>query len=161
MWIGVLSDTYGKVEPKIIDIFEGVDFILHCGNIGGAGVLEALSHCAPVTGVLGSIDDAAEYDGDLTTSLSRSWFDTDIYIAHRIGDPLDLLPGPKQEIEAAEPEVILFGHSHEPFNTRIEGRHYLNPGSASRRKNGHAPSVALLELDGKTVRGEIVSLKPS
>jgi len=158
MWIGVVSDTYGDLHPRVVEVLDGVDFILHCGNIGDVSVLEALSHCAPVSGVLGQVDRAAEFDGVLTKSLLRNWSDVQVYVTHHLGSPLELLPGPQREIEEGEPDLILFGATHEGYNNRVDGRHFLNPGSAARRGRRGAPSVALLELNGKTIRGEIIPL---
>lgn len=156
MWIGVISDTAGHVHDGILEIFSGVDYILHCGEIGDPQVLDTLSQVAPVAGVIGQGDDPEKYP--FGRVLYRKWFEIGIYVNHRIGDPMNILRAVKKEMEQYDPQVVLFGHSHEVFNTRIESRLFFNPGGAGRRRAKHPRSVGLLEIEGRSVRGEIVPL---
>lgn len=156
MWIGVISDTAGVLMPGVVNVFDGVDYILHCGNIGNPTVLEELSQIAPITGVIGGSDSAEVYPFD--RSLYRKWFETGIYMHHRIGDPTDLHRNTQKAIEAADPQVVLFGSTGEPFNTRIESRLFFNPGAAGRRRPKQPRTVGLLEISGHSVRAEIVPI---
>ncbi len=156
MWIGVISDTHGVLPPEALDIFGGVDYILHCGDVGDPKVLDDLSIVAPVAGVIGQSDDPAAYPFE--TVLFRRWFEVGIFVTHRIGDPVNPTRPVKADIERFDPQVVLFGHSLEPFNSRIEQRLFFNPGAAG-KKRGRAPrSVGLLEIDGRNVRCEVVPL---
>src|SRR5581483_116168 len=56
MRIGVISDTHGLFRPAVLDVFRGVDHILHAGDIGGEEVLKALGEIAPVTACAGNND---------------------------------------------------------------------------------------------------------
>ena len=56
MEIGVISDTHGFLDPRVLDIFQGVAHILHAGDIGSAAIIGALNAIAPVTAVLGNND---------------------------------------------------------------------------------------------------------
>jgi hypothetical protein len=159
MWIGVISDTCGTLNPAALDIFSGVDYILHCGDIGDPKVLDDLSQVAPVAGVIGHGDDPDLYP--FGKMFFRKWFDVGIYVNHRIGDPMNVLRVVKKEVERLDPQVILFGYSHEAFNNRIENRLYFNPGGAGRRRMRFPRSVGILELEGRLVRGEIVPLDGS
>ena len=51
--IGVTSDTHGLVRPEVLEIFKGVDLIIHAGDIGGVEVLNTLETIAPVRAVCG------------------------------------------------------------------------------------------------------------
>ena len=53
--IGVISDTHGQVRSGIYSVFEGVDFILHAGDIGSRDVITELEVIAPVKAVVGNI----------------------------------------------------------------------------------------------------------
>ena len=46
--IGVISDTHGLYRPEISEIFNGVDYIIHAGDVGGIWVLDKLKEIAPV-----------------------------------------------------------------------------------------------------------------
>ncbi len=55
--VGLVSDTHGKLDPRVLDAFEGVDSIIHAGDIGGLSAmwqLEAIT--CDVTAVLGNTD---------------------------------------------------------------------------------------------------------
>ncbi|AUM73084.1 metallophosphoesterase family protein [Paracoccus jeotgali] len=54
--IGVISDTHGLLRPEALEALEGVDRILHAGDIGDPDHLGALARIAPVTAVRGNID---------------------------------------------------------------------------------------------------------
>ena len=56
MNIGVISDTHGLVRPGVYDVFEGVDLILHAGDIGSRDVIIELEAIAPVKAVVGNVD---------------------------------------------------------------------------------------------------------
>ena len=49
MKIGVISDTHGLLRPEAIAELDGVDHILHAGDIGDPSILTALRNIAPVT----------------------------------------------------------------------------------------------------------------
>ena len=157
MWIGVISDSYAVLRPEALDVFDGVDYILHCGNIGPDHVLEQLSQRAPVAGVLGPNDSPAEIPFEKT--LYRKWQEVGVYVAHRIGEPSRMLHGIKEEMDRLNPEIVLFAKVEGPFNTRINGRLFFNPGPAGKKRSRFPPSVGILEIDGRTARGEIVLLK--
>ena len=55
--IGVIADTHGLFDPAIVRHFQGVDHILHAGDIGKRSVIEQLQIIAPVTAVSGNIDE--------------------------------------------------------------------------------------------------------
>ncbi len=54
--IGLLSDTHGFFDPRIIDHFSGCDEIWHAGDIGDYEVIIKLSRIGPVVAVYGNID---------------------------------------------------------------------------------------------------------
>ena len=54
--IGVISDTHGLLHAEVERAFEGVELILHAGDIGSAEVLDGLRAIAPVVAVRGNND---------------------------------------------------------------------------------------------------------
>ncbi len=56
MLIGVVSDTHGFYDPRVPPMLEGVEHILHAGDIGTGQILEQLGEIAPVTAVRGNND---------------------------------------------------------------------------------------------------------
>ena len=49
--VGLVSDTHGLLRPEIFSALEGVDLILHAGDVGGRSILDELSAIAPVRAV--------------------------------------------------------------------------------------------------------------
>jgi putative phosphoesterase len=156
MWIGVISDTGGVLSPRVSDVFHGVDYILHCGGIGDPAVLDSLSHIAPVAGVLGPQDSQEVYP--FGRILYRKWHETGILVTNRIGDPMNLQGTIKKDIETHDPRVVLFGGTADAFNGRVDHRLFVCPGSAGGRKTRVPKSIAMIELDGVSVRAEIILL---
>src|SRR5918999_4568462 len=64
--IAFLADTHWRSdEPssQLVEALQGVDLIVHCGDIGNAGALQALGNIAPVLATLSSMDMSARQDG--------------------------------------------------------------------------------------------------
>ncbi|MEZ4685455.1 MAG: metallophosphoesterase family protein [Bacteroidia bacterium] len=55
MRIAIISDTHGLLRPEAIRQIEGVEHILHGGDVGKPEVLEQLRRIAPVTVVRGNV----------------------------------------------------------------------------------------------------------
>jgi putative phosphoesterase len=54
--IGIISDTHGLLRPQVFDVFQGVEHILHAGDIGNLDIITELEAIAPVTAVWGNAD---------------------------------------------------------------------------------------------------------
>jgi Domain of unknown function (DUF3387)/Calcineurin-like phosphoesterase superfamily domain len=58
MLIGVISDTHGRLDPAVEELFAGVERIFHAGDVGAEAILARLRAIAPLTAVRGNCDDA-------------------------------------------------------------------------------------------------------
>ena len=56
MKIGIISDTHGSLPGKVINIFKGVDYIFHAGDIGDIKIIRDLEKLCPVFAIYGNID---------------------------------------------------------------------------------------------------------
>jgi predicted phosphodiesterase len=74
-----------------------------------------------------------------------------IYVIHDLSR-IDLEPS------SSGISVVISGHSHKPSVKTRDGVLYLNPGSAGPRRFKLPVSVALLHVNGKSVKAEIVKL---
>ena len=61
---------------------------------------------------------------------------------------------------AAGFSVVISGHTHTPSIETGNGVLFLNPGSASWPRSQHAPSIARLDVVGKSVNPQIIYLSP-
>jgi putative phosphoesterase len=58
MQIGVISDTHGLLRPEAVRALQGVDRIVHAGDVGSPDILERLRSIAPTVAVRGNVDTA-------------------------------------------------------------------------------------------------------
>jgi putative phosphoesterase len=154
MKLGIISDTHGYFDPKIPDVFNGVDFILHGGDIGPASILHQLEAIAPVTAVLGNTD--APLPGIRETEFVQCQGCG--VLLHHIVDPLRLSESISRRLELNKPHLVVFGHTHKPFCKTIGKVLFFNPGYAGHQRFSLPRSVAVLHCDGTALREEFISL---
>jgi uncharacterized protein len=148
MRIGVISDTHGLVRREVFDAFEGVDHILHAGDIGGEDVLIELRAIAPVTACAGNVDGFRL--GDAGESARITLGGVKFFLTHILDRPRNPREEVAQALRAEPADVVLFGHSHLPHDEVIGGVRYFNPASAGPRRFDYPVSVGIIDIeDGK------------
>jgi uncharacterized protein len=153
MNIGVISDTHNFLDPKVSELFAGVEHILHAGDVGNLLILSELETIAPVTAVYGNTDMGLPLkETELIELAGRRFLVQHIVNPHALTDRL------QERVARARPEVIVFGHTHRTFCERMGGVLYFNPGSAGKPKFGLGRTVAILHCDEKEIRHEFISL---
>jgi putative phosphoesterase len=154
MKIAVLSDTHNYLDPRIPNLFAGVDHILHGGDIGRPAILMQLEQIAPVTAVGGNTDDPGfHYRQTEVVTLARHKF-----LLRHIVDPHGLGSSLRARLTRERPDVVVFGHTHKPFCEILDGMLYFNPGYAGKPRFLAQRSVALLHCDGNEIRPEYLKL---
>ena len=142
---------------EVLEVFEGVDHILHGGDLGDWDVMVGLQALAPVTAVHGNVDDL-EIRAKLPQVAEVELDGFRILVTH--GDQLGS-PTPAK-LHAAFPgaEIIVYGHTHKPLLELVDKTvTVMNPGGAGAPRFGLLPSVGILELEpGIPPRGRIVGL---
>jgi putative phosphoesterase len=149
MKIGVISDTHNYLDPKVHDLFAGVEHILHGGDICLDTVIFELEQIAPVTAVLGNNDMGLNYrETEIVELAGRKFF-----VHHIVG-----VRNPEEEVHRriarVKPNVVIFGHTHKPFNEVINGTLYFNPGYAGKPRFKLERSVAVLHCDESEIRAQ-------
>ena len=148
--VGVLSDTHGLLRPEAIAELDGVNHILHAGDIGSDRILEQLLEIAPLTAIRGNVDHAgacAALPPTEVVELQGCLF----YLVHSVHD-LDVDP------VAGGISAVISGHSH---RAEIKGRSgvlFLNPGSAGPMRFSLPATLAKIHLQHGTLRAEILIL---
>jgi uncharacterized protein len=153
MRIGVVSDTHGRVHMRVLELFAGVDRILHAGDVGNDDVLALLETVAPVTAVRGNTDhypEASRLPDEARVDMDGAR----ILVVH---DESRWLAG-QDEANLGALDVLVAGHTHQPRAETLGGLLHLNPGSASSGGYGRLPTVAFLEVGGARPQARIVPL---
>lgn len=158
MKLGILSDTHGHLNPRVHDLFTGVDAIIHAGDVGKDDIVLELETIAPVTAVQGNMDRFGRMAMN-DRYLAHAFDGVRFFIVHDIGSPYAILPGPLTIIERYAPHVVIFGHTHKPFFHTVNGMLFFNPGSATQARGGKKKSVGLVEIQDSRPVGRIVELE--
>jgi len=148
--VGLISDTHGHLDSRVYRALEGVDAIIHAGDVGGDGVLYELQTIAPrLIAVRGNCDAGGDAWG--LESVARATIaGVRFLVIHDIGH-LALVPD--------DVDVVVFGHSHRPAVLRHGRALAINPGSASQRRSMPSRSVAIVSIaDDGSVESDAIML---
>jgi putative phosphoesterase len=148
--VGVVSDTHGLVRPEALAALQGVELILHAGDVGAPEVIEQLRALAPVVAVRGNNDRGPWADALRETEVAEI-ADALVYVIHDLAE-LDLDPA------ASGFHAVVSGHSHRPKLERRGGVLYLNPGSIGPRRFKLPVALALLRVAGSALDPRVVEL---
>ena len=148
--IGVISDTHGHLGPEVDNAFNGMNLIIHAGDIGRPEVLKALGNIAPTVAVRGNMD-AGKWARKLPRADRIEVGRLAIFVIHDL-DQLTTNP------QFAGITVVISGHTHQPRTRKENGVLYLNPGSASQPRYGNPASVAILKIKRGSLNAEFIDL---
>jgi putative phosphoesterase len=156
--IGILSDTHGLFDEKLVRLFEGVTLILHGGDVGAPQVLTRLTEIAPVRAVAGN-NDTDPWAKELPGARVERIGGVPVLVVHDLGKPHE--PNLKVQflLQAEDPRVVVSGHSHQGQLVEHEGRLYVNPGGAGKKRFKLLRTAAVLEFDSKVLRARLHSLE--
>jgi putative phosphoesterase len=151
--VGVLSDTHGHLYPQVIRLLEGVDHIIHAGDIGSPQVLAGLAALAPVTAVRGNCD-VEVWAASLPLEAEVLLGGVRILVGHIAGRLRDTFAREQNKVgvRAADGSwrtglrVVVSGHTHRVESEKQDGVLRLNPGSAGPERFGHPRTMARLHI---------------
>ena len=168
MRIGLISDTHitkrGQLWPQVFDAFDGVDAILHAGDLWSLQLVDELEEIAPVQVVRGNGDMGLEHE-HLHDRYTVEVNGARIAMIHDFPSPAYrpaevVLQRAEQRFPDAAPDVIVYGHTH------IEGIHRLgdllcvNPGSPTlpHNKSLRLGTIGFLNVNDGEVSAELWQL---
>jgi len=147
--VGIISDTHGHIDDKILKFFEGCNQIWHCGDIGTISVIAALEKVAPVIAVHGNIDGTeTRWNNPLYQSFKVE--DVSVLMTHIGGYPGRYTPETKELIEKYRPNLVLAGHSHilKVIPDKKNNLLFINPGAAGISGFHTVRTAIRLTIDG-------------
>ncbi len=155
MRIAVLSDTHAprhwkSCPPEVARWLAGTDLILHAGDVCTASVLDELASYAPVQAVLGNNDgpDVAAWGAPEVLELELAGLP--VAMLHDSGPAA----GRQQRLRRRFPQarLVVFGHSHIPWDCEQDGLRAFNPGSPTDRRRQPVGTMGLLRISGGRIR---------
>ncbi len=172
MKIGLVSDTHGYLDPQLSALLDGVDSILHAGDVGSRLVLDGLGRIADVRAVRGNVDPEKL---NLPPLLKVRFCNVQIEVLHQLpvsqeelnnwgdGSTLEKLTLERQDrfLGSFDPatKVVVFGHSHSPCLVTVGHRLFFNPGSCGKRRFTLPRCFGLLGVFPRGIQGSIIGLE--
>ena len=149
-----LSDTHAPrfwkaIPPAVAAHAQSAELILHAGDVCVRPVLDELAQYAPVVAVQGNNDgpDIAAWGARETASLEIDG--VRVAMIHDSGPTQGRLARMRSRFPSAD--LVVFGHSHIPWDERGQGLRIVNPGSPTDKRRQPHPTVALLDFAAGTV----------
>ncbi|MBS0149906.1 MAG: metallophosphoesterase family protein [Nitrospira sp.] len=130
--IGVIADTHGLFDPVILRHFQHVDHIVHAGDFGKRAVIEYLKGIAPVTVVSGNVDGYEKSGFPIEALLKLNG--VRIAIRHVMFEGGKLTKEGSAFLDRMQPNICIFGHTHQPRNEWLDDTLLFNPGSAGPKR---------------------------
>lgn len=177
MKLGVLADTHvpdvlSQLPPRVLELVNGVDIILHVGDVCSLSLLQQLEPIAQTFAVYGEQDSAEvkkflqekqrlEFAGRSVGLIHGNrawegdWFNRALYRLSRTRRVNALHTYILREFP--DVDVIVFGHSHEPYVKMHGGVLLFNPGSVA-PPQGQSGSIGMLEITPNSIKGKIIPL---
>ncbi|PYS49145.1 MAG: YfcE family phosphodiesterase [Acidobacteria bacterium] len=153
--IGVISDTHGKLDEQVFDLFANVHRIIHAGDIGNEELVWKLEGIAPVIAVRGNNDDDTMcFPTERMAVIEKRTF----YVRHQFATAEKMTLAQQRIIEKRMPDVVVFGHSHKAYSGNWRGTLLFNPGSAGPKRFNLPRSIGILELHEDKIESRIVVL---
>ena len=152
--IGLLSDTHGYLDGRILEYLKECDEIWHAGDFGTIAVAEQLRKIAPVRGVYGNID-GQDVRVQFPKKLRFYCEQLDVLMTHIGGYPGRYSLDIREEIYRNPPGLFITGHSHilkvMPDKARLPLLH-INPGAAGRHGFHKVRTLVRFTVDGKKIQ---------
>jgi uncharacterized protein len=157
--VAVLSDTHAprywkRCPAAVATALRGADAILHAGDVCTAAVLDELATFAPVHAVSGNNDgpDVAAWGAPEILRVDLAGLA--VGMIHDSGPA----KGRALRLRRLFPteSLVVFGHSHIPWDETSGGQRHFNPGSPTdRRRQPHATMGELVIEDGVLISARI------
>ena len=135
-------------------MLRGADAILHAGDVCTAATLDELAAFAPVHAVLGNNDGPDVATWGAPKSLQLELAGLPVAMIHDSGPAKDRAARLRQMFPDAA--LVVFGHSHIPWNETTDGQRTFNPGSPTdRRRQPHGTMGELIIERGRLISARI------
>ncbi len=151
-----------KRKPIKSKISNGVDLIIHAGDIVSLAGLKDLEKIAPVFAVQGN-NDLPEIQEKYPAMLLLKIFNWKIGVLHSLTNVLGSFLGreaakAKDLIKEHKFDIIISGHTHRSYIKKINNVLLINPGSPNQPFLSKA-SVAILRISKDSYQAKIIYLR--
>jgi len=161
MKIGVISDTHlpnagAELPGELLKELRKVDLIIHAGDHCEEKFLNKLKSIAEVKTIAGNRD-SYQLQKKLKDKLTFKAAGKKISVIH--GHQFrgkNILQGLNYNF--IDSDIIVFGHTHRPFNERVSDKLFFNPGSPTDKRLEKNYTFGIIEIE-EEIKAEIKILK--
>lgn len=181
MRIGLISDTHvpsmGKEPPsQVVQAFEGVDLILHAGDVYTQDCIDWLARIAPVHATTSQFANGGEGAPRASHPIVVEAEGRAIGVVHKLEitaladevtpgmiaralRPGVSIPDDLADLFGRPVDIVVFGYTHEAMIEEHQGVLLVNPGSPNMVKQSmRLGTVAILELTADSAEPRIIDL---
>lgn len=149
MKILIVSDTHGKHRnlDRALEDAGKIDMFIHLGDVeGGEDYIDAVVDCEKHI-VAGNND----FFSDLPREEEFYIGSKKAFITHGHNYYVSMTKEQiREEGKARQADIVMFGHTHQPYLEEKDGITVINPGSLSYpRQAGRQPSYMIMEMDAE------------
>ena len=165
--VGILSDSHGYLDPRIAEVVNQCDYIVHAGDIFNAQVLEQLTPKKALLAVAGNNDFPAFWDeaeADIVKALPKNnslELPGGLLVVehgHRLGNMPD---HDDFRLDHADARLIVYGHTHRRVVDQKEKPWVINPGASGKVRTHGGPSCLVLHASEDEWKIDTVLFKES
>lgn len=158
--IGLLSDTHGYLDKRILFFLSECDEIWHAGDIGNLETAQMLSDLKPFKAVYGNADGNPlrnKYPKHQRFICEK----LDVWMTHIGGYPKHYSPEIRSSLNLNPPKLFISGHSH-ILKVIYDDKYkmlYINPGAAGIQGFQKVRTLVRFSVDIDEIRDlEIIEL---
>ena len=165
--VGILSDSHGYLDPRIAEVVNQCDYIVHAGDIFNAQVLEQLTPKKALLAVAGNNDFPAFWDeaeADIVKALPKNnslELPGGLLVVehgHRLGNMPD---HDDFRLDHADARLIVYGHTHRRVVDQKEKPWVINPGASGKVRTHGGPSCLVLHASEDEWKIDTILFKES
>ncbi len=158
--IGLLSDTHGYIDDRILSYCGECDEIWHAGDIGNETTAQVLMQTKPFRAVHGNID-GANIRLLYPSRLRFYCEEVNVLMVHIGGYPGHYLQEIRSEIYNNPPQLFISGHSHilkVIYDKKYQLLH-INPGAAGIQGFHQVRTIIRFTIDKMMIKDlEVIEL---
>jgi uncharacterized protein len=158
--IGLLSDTHGYLDERILHLLSECDEIWHAGDIGNIETANTLAKLKPFRAVWGNVD-GNDLRGDYPKHQRFNCEEVDVWITHIGGYPKHYPAEIQKSLRINPPKLFISGHSHilKVIYDDKFGMLFINPGAAGIQGFHQVRTLVRFTIDSDIIRDlEVIEL---
>lgn len=158
--IGLLSDTHGYLDERILAHLQDCDEIWHAGDIGDIKLSDKLSKFKILRAVFGNID-GSELRSIHPHDQVFKCEELKVFITHIGGYPGNYPPDVRKKISEIKPDLFICGHSHilKVMSDKNNNLLHMNPGAAGKHGFHKIRTLIKFRIDKKKIENvEVIEL---